>query len=40
MATIVREEDMPARCWMAPEIPMAKYTVGFTTLPVWPTWWL
>ena len=29
---------MPAKCWMAPEMPMAKYTSGATILPVWPTW--
>ena len=29
---------MPARCWMAPEIPFATYSCGETTLPVWPTW--
>ena len=30
---------MPTRCCVAPEIPQAMYTSGFTTLPVWPTWW-
>lgn len=28
---------MPARCWMAPEIPAARYSCGATFLPVWPT---
>ena len=28
---------MPARCWMAPEMPMAMYSWGATTLPVCPT---
>ena len=39
MATITFDDDMPARCWMAPEIPAATYSDGLTTLPVWPTWW-
>src|SRR5881628_1293786 len=29
---------MPARCWIAPEMPTAIYRVGLTVLPVWPTW--
>ena len=29
---------MPTMCCVAPEMPSAMYTVGFTTLPVWPTW--
>src|SRR2546430_1273592 len=29
---------MPARCWIAPEIPTATYSVGETVFPVWPTW--
>src|SRR4051794_14138569 len=29
---------MPARCWMAPEMPLAMYSCGDTDLPVWPTW--
>ena len=28
---------MPAKCWMAPEMPTAMYRSGATTLPVWPT---
>ena len=27
---------MPATCWIAPEIPTAKYNSGATTLPVYP----
>ena len=29
---------MPARCWIAPEMPEAMYSCGETVLPVWPTW--
>ena len=29
---------MPARCWIAPEMPLATYSCGETVLPVWPTW--
>src|SRR5512143_759583 len=36
-ATITLEPFMPARCWMAPEMPAAMYSSGATTLPVWPT---
>jgi len=25
---------MPTMCWVAPEIPQAMYTIGFTVLPV------
>ena len=39
IATIHREEDIPARCCTAPEIPHAIYKSGETVLPVWPTWW-
>jgi hypothetical protein len=28
---------MPARCWMAPEMPAAMYSFGAMILPVWPT---
>ena len=38
MATIVFEVCMPARCWIAPEMPTAMYSCGETVLPVWPTW--
>ena len=37
-AMIVLEVCMPARCWMAPEMPTAMYSWGETVLPVWPTW--
>lgn len=37
IATIVFESFMPARCWMAPEMPTAMYKSGATTFPVWPT---
>src|SRR5690242_8877673 len=30
IAMMVSEEDIPARCWTAPEIPQAKYTFGPT----------
>src|SRR2546422_6704543 len=33
------EDDIPARCWMAPLMPQAMYSVGETVLPVWPTWY-
>ncbi len=38
MATMFFEFFIPTKCWVAPEMPQAKYTVGFTVLPVWPTW--
>src|SRR5215470_16011990 len=38
MAMMVLEVCMPARCWIAPEIPAARYSCGETVLPVWPTW--
>jgi hypothetical protein len=34
MATMVLEVCIPARCWMAPEIPVAMYSCGETLLPV------
>src|SRR5574342_298867 len=37
MATMTFDPFMPARCWMAPEIPTAMYSSGATTLPVCPT---
>src|SRR6266508_358053 len=37
-ATIVLDVCMPARCWIAPEMPSATYNCGETVLPVWPTW--
>src|SRR5712691_8417858 len=39
MATITLDDDIPARCWMAPLMPAATYRVGETVLPVWPTWY-
>ena len=38
MAMMFFEPFMPTMCWVAPEMPAAMYTPGFTTLPVWPTW--
>src|ERR1700730_8380617 len=37
-ATMVLEVCIPARCWIAPEIPTAMYSCGETVLPVCPTW--
>ena len=37
-ATIVFDVCMPARCWIAPEMPSAMYSCGETDLPVCPTW--
>src|ERR1035441_1256966 len=37
MATTVCEPFMPTRCWIAPEIPMAKYIFGATVWPELPT---
>ena len=39
IATIILLSFIPARCWIAPEIPTAIYKSGTTTFPVWPTWW-
>src|SRR6266496_6145054 len=39
-AAMTLEVCMPARCWIAPEIPAARYSCGETVLPVWPTWLL
>src|SRR5215469_16634024 len=38
IAMIVFDVCIPARCWIAPEIPTAAYSCGDTVLPVWPTW--
>ena len=38
IATITLEVFIPARCWIAPEMPMAMYSCGATILPVCPTW--
>ena len=37
MAMMKSDSSIPARCWMAPEIPIAKYKSGRTVLPVCPT---
>src|SRR5258705_232361 len=37
MATMTRLSFMPARCWIAPEMPTAMYKSGATILPVCPT---
>ena len=37
MATIVLAAFIPAKCWIAPDIPTAMYRSGATILPVWPT---
>src|SRR5690606_6604832 len=37
MTTIVLDELIPARCWIAPEIPIAMYRFGLTANPVCPT---
>src|SRR5512135_3568644 len=37
MATMTRLSFIPARCWIAPEMPTATYRSGATILPVWPT---
>src|SRR5207249_4589817 len=39
IATMYLDDDRPARCWMAPLIPHAMYSIGETVLPVWPTWY-
>src|SRR5690606_39125795 len=38
IATIVLAVCIPARCWIAPEIPSATYSCGDTETPVCPTW--
>ena len=38
MAMILDDWSIPARCWMAPEMPAAMYRRGRTVVPVWPTW--
>src|SRR6185369_2137584 len=35
-ATIVSAVCMPTLCWIAPEMPRARYSDGLTILPVWP----
>src|SRR3954463_15748491 len=36
MATMFSEACMPTLCWIAPEMPAARYSFGATVLPVWP----
>src|SRR5205085_5609124 len=36
IATMFSEDCMPTLCWIAPEIPAARYRLGDTVLPVWP----
>src|SRR4026207_298140 len=36
IATIVREPFMPTRCWIAPEMPSATYSLGATVCPELP----
>src|SRR3984885_15656664 len=38
IATMFSEDCIPTLCWMAPEIPAARYSFGETVLPVWPIW--
>src|SRR3954467_13345574 len=38
IATMFSEDCMPTLCWMAPEMPAARYSFGATVLPVWPIW--
>ena len=39
IATMTLESFIPAKCWIAPEIPTAIYNSGATTFPVYPTYW-
>ena len=39
MATMLRADEQPAMCWLAPEMPTVMYVVGLMDLPVRPTWW-
>ena len=36
IATMFSEVCMPTLCWIAPEMPAARYSFGATVLPVWP----
>ena len=36
IATMFSEDCMPTLCWIAPEMPAARYSFGATVLPVWP----
>src|SRR6185436_706728 len=37
-ATMFSEDCMPTLCWIAPEMPAARYSLGATVLPVCPIW--
>src|SRR2546426_6827296 len=36
IATMFSEPCIPTLCWIAPEMPAARYSFGATVLPVWP----
>src|SRR5437764_12938575 len=36
IATMFSLDCMPTLCWIAPEMPAARYSFGATVLPVWP----
>src|SRR5205807_4730470 len=36
IATMFSDPCIPTLCWIAPEIPAARYSFGATVLPVWP----
>ena len=38
IAMMYPDSSIPAKCWIAPEIPHATYDSGRTVLPVSPTW--
>src|SRR4029077_4269292 len=38
IATMFSEDCMPTLCWIAPEMPAARYSLGATVLPVCPIW--
>lgn len=38
IATINLLSFIPAKCWIAPDIPTHKYSCGATFFPVWPIW--
>ena len=38
IATMFSELCIPTLCWIAPEMPAARYSFGETVLPVWPIW--
>src|SRR4051812_44350177 len=39
-ATIAADVRIPTLCWIAPLMPSARYSSGFTIFPVWPICWL